>query len=47
MVCIEDLQAGNVSGSAAGTTEHRELNVPAKLGLNESIGAQGRAEFRS
>ena len=46
MVCIEDLQVRNMSGSAAGTTEKPGRNVRAKSGLNKSILDQGWFEFR-
>ena len=46
MVCIEDLQVRNMSGSAAGTIEQPGRNVRAKSGLNKSILDQGWAEFR-
>ena len=46
MVCIEDLQVGNMSRSAAGTVEKPGRNVRAKSGLNRSILDQGWAEFR-
>lgn len=45
-VCIEDLQVGNMSKSAAGTIEKPGRNVRAKAGLNRSILDQGWGEFR-
>jgi putative transposase len=46
MVCIEDLQVGNMSRSAAGTADAPGRNVRAKSGLNKSILDQGWFEFR-
>jgi putative transposase len=46
MVCIEDLQVGNMSKSAAGTIEQPGNQVRAKSGLNKSILDQGWFEFR-
>jgi len=46
MVCIEDLQVGNMSKSAAGSVETPGRNVKAKSGLNKSILDQGWYEFR-
>ena len=46
MVSIEDLQASNMSKSAAGTTGTPGKNVRAKSGLNKSILDQGWFEFR-
>jgi putative transposase len=46
MVCIEDLQVGSMSKSAAGTAEQPGRNVRAKSGLNRSILDQGWGEFR-
>jgi putative transposase len=46
IVCIEDLQVRNMSGSAAGTMEEPGKNVRAKSGLNRSILDQGWGEFR-
>ncbi|MBF6987003.1 RNA-guided endonuclease TnpB family protein [Cupriavidus sp. IK-TO18] len=46
MVCIEDLQVGNMSRSAAGTAETPGKNVRAKSGLNKAILDQGWYEFR-
>ena len=46
MVCIEDLQVGNMSKSAAGTVEAPGKQVKAKSGLNRSILDQGWYEFR-
>jgi len=46
MVCIEDLQARNMSKSAAGTNEAPGRNVKAKSGLNKAILDQGWFEFR-
>jgi putative transposase len=45
IVCIEDLQVGNMSRSAAGTIETPGTNVRAKSGLNKSILDQGWSEF--
>lgn len=46
MVCVEDLQVGNMSRSAAGSIEAPGRNVRAKSGLNKSILDQGWFEFR-
>ncbi len=46
IVCIEDLQVRNMSGSATGTTEAPGRNVRAKSGLNKAILDQGWFEFR-
>ncbi len=46
MVCIEDLQVGNMSRSAAGSTAAPGKNVRAKSGLNKAILDQGWFEFR-
>ena len=46
MVCMEDLQVRNMSGSASGTRESPGRNVRAKSGLNKSILDQGWNEFR-
>jgi putative transposase len=46
IVCIEDLQVGNMSRSAAGSIESPGANVGGKSGLNRSILDQGWAEFR-
>ena len=46
MVCMEDLQVRNMSGSASGTRESPGRNVRAKSGLNKSILDQGWYEFR-
>ena len=46
MVCIEDLQVGNMSRSATGTVAAPGKNVRAKSGLNRSILDQGWFEFR-
>ncbi|NUA31866.1 RNA-guided endonuclease InsQ/TnpB family protein [Cupriavidus basilensis] len=46
MVCIEDLQVRNMSGSAAGSTEAPGKSVRAKSGLNKAILDQGWFEFR-
>jgi putative transposase len=46
VVCIEDLQVRQMSGSAAGTREEPGKNVRAKSGLNRSILDQGWGEFR-
>ena len=46
IVCIEDLQVGNMSRSAAGTSESHGRSVKAKSGLNKSILDQGWGEFR-
>jgi putative transposase len=46
IVFVEDLQVGNMSKSATGTTEKPGKNVRVKSGLNRSILDQGWAEFR-
>jgi putative transposase len=46
IVCVEKLQVGNMSRSAAGTAETPGKNVRAKSGLNKSILDQGWYEFR-
>ena len=46
MVFVEDLRIGNMSRSAAGTTEAPGVNVRAKSGLNKAILDQGWFEFR-
>jgi putative transposase len=46
MVCIEDLQVGNMSRSASGSGEQPGKQVRAKSGLNKSILDQGWYEFR-
>lgn len=46
IVCVEELQVGNMSRSAAGTHEAPGINVRAKCGLNKSILDQGWFEFR-
>ena len=46
IVCVEKLQVGNMSRSAAGTVETPGKNVRAKSGLNKSILDQGWYEFR-
>src|SRR5208283_501412 len=46
IVCVEKLQVGNMSRSAAGTLEEPGKNVQAKSGLNKSILDQGWFEFR-
>ena len=46
IVCVEDLQVGNMSRSAADTKEMPGTNVKAKSGLNKSILDQGWFEFR-
>jgi putative transposase len=46
IVCVEDLQVGNMSRSAAGNREAPGTNVRAKSGLNKSILDQGWFEFR-
>ncbi len=46
IVCVEELQVGNMSRSAAGTKEAPGTNVRAKAGLNKSILDQGWFEFR-
>ena len=46
IVCIEDLQVGQMSKSAAGSVETPGKNVRAKSGLNKSILDQGWSEFR-
>ncbi len=46
LVCIEDLQVGNMSKSAQGSKDKPGKNVKAKAGLNRSIMDQGWYEFR-
>ena len=46
LVCIEDLQVGNMSKSAKGDCNKPGKNVKAKTGLNRSIMDQGWYEFR-
>ena len=46
MIFVEDLQVGNMSKSAKGTTEQQGKNVAQKSGLNRSILDQGWYEFR-
>ncbi len=46
LVCIEDLQVGNLSRSARGSKEKSGKNIKAKSGLNRSIMDQGWYEFR-
>jgi putative transposase len=46
IVCIENLQVGNMSRSAAGTSKAPGRSVKAKSGLNKSILDQGWGEFR-
>ena len=46
LVCIEDLQVGNMSKSAKGSNGKPGKNVKAKAGLNRSIMDQGWYEFR-
>ncbi len=46
IVCVEDLQVGSMSRSAAGTLGAPGRNVRAKSGLNKSILDQGWFEFR-
>ncbi|MFW9596294.1 MAG: RNA-guided endonuclease InsQ/TnpB family protein [Macromonas sp.] len=46
LVCIEDLQVGNMSKSAKGDSKKPGKNVKAKTGLNRSIMDQGWYEFR-
>ncbi len=46
LVCIEDLQVGNLSKSAKGSKDKPGKNVKAKSGLNRSIMDQGWYEFR-
>lgn len=46
LVCIEDLQVGNLSRSAQGSKGNPGQNVKAKSGLNRSIMDQGWYEFR-
>ena len=46
LVCIEDLQVGNMSKSAKGDVAQPGKRVKAKSGLNRSILDQGWAEFR-
>jgi len=46
LLCVEDLQIGNMSRSAAGTAENPGRNIRQKSGLNRSILDQGWGEFR-
>ena len=46
LVCIEDLQVGNMSKSAQDSKDKPGKNVKAKTGLNRSIMDQGWYEFR-
>jgi putative transposase len=46
IVCLEDLQVGNMSRSARGTAAAPGRRVAAKSGLNKSILDQGWYEFR-
>jgi len=46
MVCIENLQIGNMSKSAKGSIDQPGRNVSAKSGLNKAILDQGWSEFR-
>jgi putative transposase len=46
IVCVEDLQVGNMSRSATGSIDAPGRNVRAKSGLNNSILDQGWFEFR-
>lgn len=46
LVCIEDLQVGNMSRSAKGTVEQPGQKVSQKSGLNRAILDQGWGEFR-
>ena len=46
MIFVEDLQVGNMSKSAKGTTKQHGKNVAQKSGLNRSILDQGWYEFR-
>ena len=46
MVCIEDLQIGNMSKSAKGSIEQPGRKVKQKAGLNKAILDQGWFEFR-
>ena len=46
IVCIEDLQVGNMSKSASGTIDKPGNNVKSKSGLNKAILDQGWFEFR-
>ncbi len=46
LVCVEDLQVGNMSRSAAGSHEQPSRNVRAKAGLNKAILDQGWGELR-
>ena len=46
LVCIEDLQVGNMSKSASKTVAQKGKNVAAKSGLNKAILDQGWFEFR-
>lgn len=46
LVCIEDLQVGNMTKSSKGTSEQPGKQVSQKSGLNRSILDQGWGEFR-
>lgn len=46
LVCIEDLQIGNMSKSAKGNSEQHGKMVKQKSGLNRAIMDQGWGEFR-
>lgn len=46
LVCVEDLQVGNMSKSSKGTREQPGNKVKQKSGLNRSILDQGWGEFR-
>ena len=46
LVCIEDLQVRNMSGSAKGNSEQPGKKVSRKSGLNRAILDQGWGEFR-
>jgi putative transposase len=46
LVCIEDLQVGNMSRSSRGNSEQHGKNVAQKSGLNRAILDQGWGEFR-
>lgn len=46
LICIEDLQVGNMSRSSKGSSEQHGKKVRQKAGLNRSILDQGWGEFR-
>ncbi len=46
LVCVEDLQIGNMTKSAKGNCDKQGKNVRQKSGLNRAILDQGWGEFR-